>query len=186
MISDQLFTLRYELAQPRSRLSAGAIAGIAISGVAGLFLIAILFLLLRAHRRRARAKSTTAPSSTPQPFEDNKPDAMFGGANRRPVLEAVSSYVGELPSPPPGSPPPSGKWPEGSMPPRTPGSVRSLWSGTSELGPDSGEPIPPMPTMELPGSTYLYEHHPAFSGHGNVVHEAAVEKGDSEETGIAK
>ena len=60
-----------------------------------------------------------------------------------------------------------------------------MWSGTSEHSPGSREPVPPLPTMELPGSTYLNEHHPAFSGNNNVAQEA-VEKGESEETGIAK
>ena len=179
MISDRLFTLRYQLAQPKSKLSSGAIAGIAVGAAVGLLIpLAVLLLILRARKRRAEAKAATGLSTISQPSEDNKPGAMYGGTNQRPTLEMVSSYVGELDSPPPSSPPPNGRW-EGNMPPQTPRSARSLSSPASEHSPESAEPVPPLPTMELPGSTYLNEHHPAFNN-------ATVEKEDSEETGIAK
>ena len=178
IINDRLFTLRYQLAKPKSKLSRGAIAGIAIGAVAGLLTpVLVLFLILRARKRPAEAKSATAAGSATQADDDNKPGAMFGGANQRPILETVSSYVPELPSPPPSSPPPNGKW-EGNVPPQTPRSVRSVWSPSSEHSPDGAE-VPPVPAVELPGSTSMNEHHPAFNN-------TAVEKGESEETGIAK
>ena len=158
VINNQLFTLRYPLTQPSSALSSGAIAGVAVGSIAGvaLFASAILFLMRRRRSRAAAIRAATvrsqhdremepeefSPTTPKTPGSGGAPSTPGGGdgmsrsaTTRTGVADPVSAHPSELPSPPTVSP------------------TRSNWFG----GVTS-------PATELPGSTYLHQHHPAMAG----------------------
>lgn len=73
--------------------------------------------------------------------------------------------VPELPSPPPKSPGRNNYWPGSAVGVRSPGTVSPGIQMASAAGSRVGTPGsqvggPAKPVMELPGSTYLHEHHP--------------------------
>ena len=164
IISNQLFTLRYPLAQSSSALSSGAIAGIAVGAIAGAALLALaMFFLVRRRRshasaiRAATVRSRHARELEPEEFSPTTPktpgsgggapSASASGAGdgvsrsattRTAGADPVSAHPSELPSPPSASP-----------------TNRSQWGGGGGAT---------TPATELPGSTFLHEHHPALAG----------------------
>ena len=182
-IATQLFTLRYVLALPKRGLSPGVIAGIAVGAVAAFALfLTLLSLIVRARRRDMAQKSSNRqiPLDTLSPgsaADDQKAFTLAGGTH-------VNTYprgVSELPSP---ISPRSPLSPRSPRSPKGPGKSPRLHSGIGLglLSPLSGgfpeatspsENASPVdgraelesqPT-ELPGSTFLHEHHPAYEEH---------------------
>lgn len=143
VITEHIFTRKYELSDRAlngSRiLSAGAIAGIVIGIVAGIAVLgALVFFYLR--RRKAQRPQTM-------------PNAGGGGGEM--LVAAPASATHELASP--------------QTLPNSPGSVRSAW--ISPASPPAYERnVDPFRAkmrpvaQELPGSTFIFEHHPAYSG----------------------
>ena len=143
VITEHIFTRKYELSNRALHgskvLSTGAIAGTATGAVAGLAVLgALVFFWLR--RRRAQRMPQTMP--TP------------GGGGEM-LVASPASATHELASP--------------QTLPNSPGSVRSGW--ISPASPPAYERnVDPFRTkvrpvaQELPGSTFIFEHHPAYSG----------------------
>ncbi|MCJ1460375.1 hypothetical protein MMC28_010755 [Mycoblastus sanguinarius] len=146
VIDTQLFSLKYAL-EPKtsSSLGTGAIAGIAVGGAAGIALVATALLFLF-RKRRARAQAAAESESTMVGTESS-----FGGPLKRgPISHDPNSShgaVSELPSPTHSPNPEQGTW--GSLP--TP---------TSPKVPPAELAVPP---SELAGSTFIHEHHPAYT-----------------------
>ena len=141
VITEYIFTRKFDLsdkaAEGSQNLGTGAIAGIAIGGVAGLGIIGALIFFLR--HRKAR--------KSPQRF----PTAAGGEM----VVASPASATHELASP--------------HTLPHSPGSSSNVW--VARTSPPSYERnIDPHRTkarpiaQELPGSTFIFEHHPAYTG----------------------
>ncbi|MCJ1463221.1 hypothetical protein MMC07_001826 [Pseudocyphellaria aurata] len=148
VISTKIFSLAYALAPPPSlgpSLSSGAKAGIAIGVLVGaLAAVAIsFFVLLRRRRAKASAKASANDEAGPVV-------ASTEYRNSATLSNAIppQEHISELPSP-------------GIM------DGRSSWFPQSPAQPPPISPIasalPAQPPEELPGSTYMHEHHPAFS-----------------------
>ncbi|MCJ1313081.1 Mucin-21 [Agyrium rufum] len=101
-ITDQLFTLRYTLAPPSHTDSLPfTILAVCLS----LAFLILIVLVIHTRCRTARAARGAGPLSNQSGNVANHRSSIYGAANGgRPVLETMSSYVSELPSPPPGSP----------------------------------------------------------------------------------
>ncbi|MCJ1294378.1 hypothetical protein MMC34_005936 [Xylographa carneopallida] len=177
VISTQLYTLSYALAPPASSaLSTAAKVGIAVGGAASLILILAALFFTRCYRaRRANERrdatfirtdiGLVAPGSshaTPVSPMNKRATFISGAPPHSPVAgqgsPSATPPIPELPSPPP-STPPSVYWGPGNgiRSPGSPAPPSVIGSPTiSRVGsPGSLEPV-----MELPGSTYLHEHHP--------------------------
>lgn len=144
VITEHVFTRKYALSTKAMKgagtLETGAIAGIAVGGVAGLALFgAIIFFFLR--RRQAKKMSRTFPT------------AVGGGGEM--MVASPASATHELASP--------------HTLPHSPGSGRSAWV-TPSSPPAYEHNVDPYRTkarqvaQELPGSTFIFEHHPAYTG----------------------
>lgn len=181
VISTELFTLRYPLAKPKSGLATGAIVGIAVGSFAFLVLVGMSFFLIsRARKRRAKAiKEATIVRNTEATNEHDlggeKRISILTGAGAGGAIGGTASAtspsnkamspatrfnsrgtshhndtspnnvdIPELPSPEPRSP---------ETKPITSPLTGSPNSQIRE------EPIPP---AEMPGSTFIHEHHPAY------------------------
>jgi hypothetical protein len=148
VITEHVFTRKFDLldktGQGSKSLGAGVIAGIAIASVIGLALIgAPILLFLR--RRKVRK----APQATPAA-------AAGGGGGGEMAVASPASATHELASP--------------HTLPHSPGSGRSAWISHSsppayENNVDPHRPKARAVAQELPGSTFIFEHHPAYSGH---------------------
>ncbi|MCJ1391518.1 hypothetical protein MMC18_004382 [Xylographa bjoerkii] len=177
IISTQLYTLSYALAPPpSSALSTGAKVGIAVGGSLGaLLFLAALFFARRYRARRANdLRNATlvrtdmglvAPGSshaTPVSPMNKRATFISGGSIHSQVAGQGSPVAGqeipELPSPPISSPP-SVYWGPGNGI-RSPGSTSPPGGIGSPTISRMGSPGGLEPVMELPGSTYLHEHHP--------------------------
>lgn len=145
VITGHLFTRKYDLAQPKSGLSTGATAGIAIGAVLGVaaVVLALMFFFLR--RRRARQAQIKAEA------------AAVAMANEEKGVASLKSGAQELPSP--------------QSQPNSPRSTGQPWSAPhpsgymfpfQEVSRFSSPQPPPVPPSELPGSFFIHEHHPAF------------------------
>ena len=142
LITEHVFTRKFELSERAMKGSegpgTGAIAGIAVGAVAGLsFIGALVFLLRRRKTQRA-----------PQTFSPTAGDGEM-------VVAYPPSVMHELASP------------QGLA--RSPDSGRSAWGSPSSppayehnLDPYRTKSGPA--TQELPGSTFIHEHHPAYTG----------------------
>ena len=145
IISSQLFTYRYTLEPPAPvTLSSGAQAGIGVGAAAGALSVASIALCLIRRRRHAQAiRAATVPRSpyeAPLDFSPKTPASAhtFGQVATRSTPQTPA--VSELPSPPlPISP------------------SRSVFP--------QQQPVDAVAT-ELPGSTFLHEHHPAYNRPG--------------------
>ena len=171
ILTTELFTLRYDLAPPSSpRLSSGAIGGIAVGGVAGSLGLGALVLFLRrklqkrAARRRDASIVQRSPTDTAAPMThtlrstDHFPFVGGGSSAGTPSLAPTTprskhSAAGgilepharpELPSLPMGG----ATWPRGIP------------------GPGGLQPETPRTPVEMPGSSFLHEHHPVFDAGG--------------------
>ena len=146
VITEHVFTRKFDLSDAATRgpvsRGAGAIAGITIGGVAGLAIIAaLIFFLLR--RRTAQKVPQTFPTTA-------------GGGEM--VVTSPASAAHELASP--------------HTLPHSPGSGRSAWISPSSppayehnIDPYRAKTRPV--AQELPGSTFIFEHHPAYTGQEN-------------------
>lgn len=143
MINNKIFTLKYSLITKKQGLNSGQKAGIAVGALAGLFaLVALIYLL---HRRRSGKLASERALS-------GSTEGNFTGGKRisiPPRIHAPSQHLSELESPP--------------FAPKTPLSEQAQWSPAS-TGPIVQPPQPSGPPVEMPGSTYINEHHPAYSG----------------------
>jgi hypothetical protein len=143
VITEHVFTRRFDLSEEAMKggkgLAAGVIAGIVVGAVAGIAIIAaLIFLFLR--RRKAQRMSQT-------------PTRPFSGGEM--VVASPMSAAHELASPQ-------------SMP-HSPGSNRSAWVSPSsppayEQNTELHRTKTPQSAQELPGSTFIFEHHPAYAG----------------------
>jgi len=146
LITDHVFSQLYTVVNPasgRRRLVPGAIAGITINAV--LFVAVILAIIWCVRRRKAKRIAREARSTTFPPVE--------------PTLQmSRAPTTHELDSP--------------DAAPRSVG-MKSNWHPTfGAASPPAydvskGRPVavtgkPPVP-QELPGSTFIHEHHPAFT-----------------------
>jgi len=144
VITQHVFTRKYELSKAAVEgskgLGAGAIAGISVGAVAGVGIISMLiFIFLR------RKKVRKAPQTYFTPAGEGEM-----------VIASPASATHELASP--------------HTIPRSPASGRSAWISPSSP-PAYDQNLEPMRTkartvaQELPGSTFIFEHHPAYTGH---------------------
>ena len=136
LITTQLFSLKYTL-HPKSSLSRGAKAGIAIAVVVlGISLVLVALFVIRRHRaRKAALRDPTA-------VLDRK-SSLY-----RPPTRDQSMGVAELPSPT-------------YTDARTEQPVYF-----ASPPPIESEPVlaaPPLPPAELVGDTFMHEHHPAHN-----------------------
>ncbi|KAL8838519.1 MAG: hypothetical protein Q9170_002099 [Blastenia crenularia] len=142
VVTSQLYTLKYALKPKKGGLSAGAKAGIAV-GIILAVVFGALFISLVIHKRKLRKR------------ELSERTIIGDGSLYGPKRDGTLSYAGshpshpsELPSPSavnPEIPPGGGFWYPATAPERTP-----------------TPPPPPVPMQELPASTHMNEHHPAF------------------------
>ena len=138
MISNEVFTLRYTLTpQRQSAISLGAKVGIAV-GAAGGGALALLALAIFIRKRRAQKRAEREEANMPKPESANMYQRGFIGSQ---------GAVSELPSP------------QTIRPPTPPLPENAMWF-TMPLG--SHAPGRAMTPMELAGSTYINEHHPAY------------------------
>ena len=144
VITEHVFTRKFDLPEAGMKgagsLGTGAISGIAIGAVAGLAVIGVLiFVFLR--RRKAQKVPRTVPT------------AAGGGGEM--MVSSPASAAHELASP--------------NTLPNSPGSNRSAWISPSSP-PAYEHNVDPYRTkarpvaQELPGSTFIFEHHPAYTG----------------------
>ena len=140
VISLQLFTLRYQLQTSQPGLSIGAQAGIGVGAAVGALLCALLTVFIIRRRQHALAiRAATVPRSVyeaPQDFTPKTPASQFTFGSTIASTSPQAPTRSELPSlPAPMS------------------HTRSIFQ----------EVRPTTPVMELPGSTFLHEHHPAYN-----------------------
>lgn len=145
LITEHVFTRKFELSDRTMNDSkgpgAGAIAGIVVGSVAGLSFIGALVFLLR-RRKTQRAPQTFSPTA--------------GGGEM--LVAYPPSVMHELATP------------QGLA--RSPDSGRSAW-GSPSSPPAYEHNVDPYRTkegpaaQELPGSTFILEHHPAYAGRGD-------------------
>ena len=133
-----MFTLRYALTQQnQSALSLGAKIGIAV-GAAGGGAIALLALAIFIRKRRAQKRAQREEATMPKPEPGNMYERGHNGSQ---------AAVSELPSP------------QTIRDPTPPLPENAMWY-PMPLG--SHAPGRAMTPMELVGSTYINEHHPAY------------------------
>ena len=143
VITEHVFTRKFELSDRAlngsNTLSAGAIAGITVGAVAGIAVIgALIFFYLR------RRKVPRIPQMLPR---------SPGGGEM--LVASPASATHELASP--------------HNHPHSPGSGRSAWISPSsppayEHSGNSFRTKTRQVAQELPGSTFIFEHHPAYTG----------------------
>lgn len=142
VITEHVFSRKYELtAAPVSQgLTTGAKAGLAV-GIAAVVLAIMGFTLVLVRKRRARNQEVPKLNSNME---------------ERPFSPIFTPGPQELASP------------EGHL--SSPGSGRGDWPMTSASPPAYNQTVArdslrkQHPPQELPGSTFIYEHHPAFVG----------------------
>ncbi|KAL8692244.1 MAG: hypothetical protein Q9218_002697 [Villophora microphyllina] len=142
VVTTQLYTLKYPLKLKKGGLSVGAKAGIAI-GVILVFGFGALLVLLILHKRKLRARGlregTIIGGSS---FHGSKRSGTFSQIGSHPGhLSDMQSATGMQQGIPVGG----GFWIPPPAPERT-----------------ATPPPPPIPMQELPASTHMHEHHPAF------------------------
>lgn len=139
MIDTGVFTLRYALApQQKPALSLGAKIGVAVGSAAG-GAFAFLALSVFARKRRARKRAQRDEATMPKPESGSMYQRAYtGGAGA-----GSQTGLSELPSPHQTIRPPTPPLPEN-------------WYAMPSPPPRPGTP------MELAGSTYINEHHPAY------------------------
>ena len=136
VITEHVFSRKYELTTPKpAGLSRGAKAGLAI-GICIAFLALLVFAIFLIRRRRARRQPV--PSLT-----QNMEERPFSPRDQfAPGPQELASPENR-----------SGEWPMNTT---SPPAYNQSVSRTS-----MGKQHPP---QELPGSTFIHEHHPAYTG----------------------
>lgn len=150
LITDSVFSRRYILAdQGRDSLSGGAIAGIVIGAVlAAAGTPAFLILIIR-RIHRGNNKNTGEKAGNGSTFPPNEP-ALDPASQIAEVSGATASRSPqELASP------------QSSTPITTKGMPSPANMQRTPSGPPAYEAPATIP-IEMPGSTYIYEHHPAY------------------------
>lgn len=171
LITNMVFARKYLLSAPnttttRAGLSKGAIAGIAVGAAVLAFILALLLFWLhrRAQERKKAetAKSTFIPRSPEmeEPHDFARPSELASPQSQPVTPHTASTGV-------------SSNWPMG---PNSPPPVYNQGAAVKAL------PAKMTIPQELPGSTYIYEHHPAFdseaSDRGTVSALSAVAGSD--------
>lgn len=178
VINTKLFTLQFPLQPKKGGLSAGVKAGIAVGCIAGALLaLAIPFIFLRKRLQNAllqRKPSPHNPIDGDQTAAPPRPMSPFAYVvpKRNSILSqqphAPLGHISELPSPPPDHQPEMG-FPPLSQSPLLPPVI----SASPLQEPQAAAPPPPpirVAPAEMPGSTFINEHHPAYVS-GAVVSE---------------
>ena len=140
VISSQLFTLRYVLEPSQQSLSTATQAGIGVGVAAGSLLLAFIAMFIIRRRRQALARRAAtiprSPYEAPQDFSPKTPASQFTFGQSLAPSTPATTIRPELPSPPPAISPSRSTFPQNQV---------------------------NTPVTELPGSTFLHEHHPAFN-----------------------
>ena len=190
VINTKLFTLQFPLQPKKHGLSAGAKAGIAIGCIAGALLaLAIPFIFLRKRRQNAllqrnlsshgavdddqtaAAAAAAAQPFTTVPWAGDKRNSVFSQQPHAPL-----GHISELPSPAPDQQTEMG-FPPLSQSPLLPPIISAVGPAQEH---EQEQPAPTQPPVqvapaEMPGSTYIHEHHPAFVS-GGVISEEEEEE----------
>ena len=148
IISNQVFSLRYILAAPSTGLSMSAQIGIGIGvGLGGLLFIALTAYLLWKRRNVEHLKQATIYRSQHEMMRDQPAKSLHSSTPYSPTLARQDSdALRELHSPD-----------------ALTFSARSQKSGTNWSAITPITPATPaLPPIELAGSTFIYEHHPAL------------------------
>jgi hypothetical protein len=142
LITEHVFTRKYELAAPgmSSGFGAGAKAGVAI-GLCGAALLLAGFVLFLLRRRKAQ-QTATASQNNNMVERSFSPTFAPGPQELASPEERINSPISA-----------ASNWPTSSGSP--PAYNQSMPRGLS------GKLLSP---QELPGSTFIHEHHPAYSG----------------------
>ncbi|KAL8710686.1 MAG: hypothetical protein Q9220_004704 [cf. Caloplaca sp. 1 TL-2023] len=149
IVTSQLYTLKYALKPKKSGLSAGAKAGIAIGIVVAAMFGALLVAFI-VHKRKLKNQGLREGAIIGG-------GSSYGGFHRSGTMSHAGSQPGhpsELPSP--------------SMMPQGMVMNGSYWIPPPNSERGSSPPPPPIPAQELPASTHMHEHHPAFQALENV------------------
>ncbi|KAL8698190.1 MAG: hypothetical protein Q9201_006714, partial [Fulgogasparrea decipioides] len=141
IVTTQLYTLKYAMKPKKASLSVGAKAGIAV-GVILTFIFGALLVAFVMHKRRLRNHRLTEGKLIGG-------ESYYGSQRSRTYSRSshpahMSERQGSAATPQ-GIPVAGGFW----IPPPAP-------------EPPPTTPPPPIPIQELPASTYMHEHHPAF------------------------
>lgn len=149
MINNKIFTLKYALQPQKRGLGSPQKAGIAVGASAGLLAFVALIFALNHRRRSKEARDRGLSGGTEENFTGDKRNSMFS------QNLAPHQHLSELPS-------------EMPVPEQSP------W--LPALPVPVVEPARADSPVEMPGSTYMDEHHPAYSGvdRSGVVHQAHV------------
>lgn len=166
LITDTVFSRKYTLVSTSvNSLSPGAIAGIVISVIVMTALMALLIWRTRRHkaeRLAAQNKSTTFPPDEPAlhgPTATNAQMSEVPADNMRTNPKSPQ----ELPSPES-----AGAGPGTGVGTNPGPSAKSAGLRFPPPDPMSSPPsyVKSTATHEMPGSTYMHEHHPAFTPYG--------------------
>ncbi|KAL8955157.1 MAG: hypothetical protein Q9183_006768, partial [Haloplaca sp. 2 TL-2023] len=138
VVTSQLYTQKYALQPKKAGLSAGAIAGIAVGVVvASIFGALLVALIIKKRKRRNQGLREGAIIGGGSMFSDKR-SGTFSQAGSHPG-HMSDMHMQQ------GIPVGGGFW----IPPPAPAR-------------DPTPPPPPIPVQELPASTHIHEHHPAF------------------------
>ncbi|KAL8951595.1 MAG: hypothetical protein Q9222_002450 [Ikaeria aurantiellina] len=154
IVTSQLYTLKYALKPKKSGLSVGAKAGIAIGVVVAAIFGALLVAFI-IHKRKLKNQGL-------------REGAIIGGGSYYGTHRSgTMSHAGSQPAHPSELPSPS-MMPQGMV------MNGGYWIPPPNSERGSSPPPPPIPAQELPASTHMHEHHPAFQPLENVPeqHEA--------------
>jgi hypothetical protein len=150
LITDHIFAEKFTLIKPKKGgLSGGTVAGIAGGTANAVLFILLIWLVIWYRKRRARRILEANRATTFPPVEPTVP------------MAEVPQTPHELPSSDPNARSPQlpltnkTAWPMGAIPPSSPPEYSP--GGRESLSKVSSVP------QELPGSTFIHEHHPAFS-----------------------
>lgn len=153
VVTDAVFSRRYALVGSQNHdLSSGAIAGIVIGAFACVVGIpALIITLLRRHRRKQQTPMTQI-DSTNLTYPSTNPALGSQQRMSQTAITGTIQSVQELASPEAGS--------------KTPAAFKGypfppMGAASAHEAPDSSLSSIP---VEMPGSTYPHEHHPAHNG----------------------
>lgn len=158
VITNKIFTLKYALQPQKRGLGAPQKAAIGIGASFGLLVIVALIFIFYRRRGNRLARDRVLSGSTA---------VAVTGDNRNSKLSqnfTPPQHLSELPSPPFAS--------------EMPVPEESQWLSAPPI--IIMEPVRANSPVEMPGSTYLDEHHPAYSGvnREEIFHQAHVIQGE--------